>query len=88
MAKQYIYTHSVGDKFYYKDPEMTILHREDGPAIEWVGGDKVWYVNGELHRLDGPATKWVGGDKGWYINGIFIFEVNKSGKIIDRMEEK
>ena len=88
MAKQYIYTHSDGDKFYYKDPEMTINHREDGPAIELVSGDKVWYVNGEHHRLDGPAVEWVGGDKGWYINGIFIFEVNKSGKIIDRMEEK
>ena len=23
------------------------LHREDGPAIEYVSGDKWWYLNGE-----------------------------------------
>ena len=23
------------------------LHREDGPAIEWSDGTKVWWVNGE-----------------------------------------
>ena len=23
------------------------LHREDGPAIEWADGTKVWYLNGE-----------------------------------------
>ena len=22
-------------------------HREDGPAIEWAGGAKFWYLNGE-----------------------------------------
>ena len=24
-----------------------ILHREDGPALEWADGDKEWYLNGE-----------------------------------------
>ena len=23
------------------------LHREDGPAVEYVSGDKVWYLNGK-----------------------------------------
>ena len=68
MAKQYIYTHSDGDKFYYKDPEMTILHREDGPAIECVSGTKEWYINGQLHREGGPAIEWVTGVKEWYLN--------------------
>ena len=72
-----------GHKAWYVNGKA---HRLDGPAYEDAGGEKVWYVNGELHRLDGPAVERVGGDKGWYINGIFIFEVNKSGKIIDRME--
>ena len=72
MAEQYVKTSSYGDKFHYKDPAKTIRHREDGPAVEWAHGDKVWYVNGEHHRLDGPAVEWVGGDKGWYINGIFL----------------
>ena len=24
------------------------LHREDGPAIEWANGDKMWWLNGKL----------------------------------------
>ncbi len=24
-----------------------LLHREDGPAAEYVGGGKVWYLHGE-----------------------------------------
>ncbi len=30
------------------------LHREDGPAIEYTSGTKMWYQNGKLHREDGP----------------------------------
>ncbi|MDP2696101.1 MAG: hypothetical protein Q8O87_02500 [bacterium] len=44
-------------------------HREDGPAIERVGGDKSWFINGKLHREDGPALEWSDGKKVWYING-------------------
>ena len=36
------------------------LHREDGPAKEYIDGDKWWYINGKLHRLDGPAIEWDG----------------------------
>ena len=82
MAKQYIYTHPDGDKIYYKDPEMTILHRTDGPAIEFPDGNKQWVVNGVLHRLDGPALEYASGDKAWYVNGEFIFETDRSGDII------
>ena len=43
------------DKFYYQDGSTSfrvlhgakILHRVDGPAIEWADGDANWYVNGE-----------------------------------------
>jgi len=57
MAKQYIKTNSDGDKYYYKDPEMTIKHRTDGPAMEFSSGYKAWYANGVLHRVDGPAIE-------------------------------
>jgi hypothetical protein len=43
-------------------------HREDGPAIEWAGGHKEWYLNGKRHREDGPAIEWADGDKSWYLN--------------------
>ena len=73
-------------KFYYKDKEKTILHREDGPAIEYPDGDKAWYLNGERHRMDGPAIEWSGSGKQWFINGVFIFQVDGSGKVTRRMK--
>ena len=57
-----------GNIFYYN--ENNKLHREDGPAIEYVDGDKWWYKNGKLHKEDGPAVEYSDGDKGWYKNGL------------------
>ena len=65
--KQYIVTDGSETK-YYSDREMTVLHREDGPAAEYANGDKEWYLNGELHREDGPAIEYTNGDKEWFIN--------------------
>ena len=69
MTPQYIEINELGSKFYYKDKEMKILHREDGPAVEWWDGSKEWYLNGKLHREDGPAVEWWDGYKAWYLNG-------------------
>jgi hypothetical protein len=44
-------------------------HREDGPAIEYVNGNKFWYKNGKQHREDGPAVEYTNGTKYWYKNG-------------------
>jgi len=46
------------------------LHREDGPAIEFVDGYKEWCLNGKLHREDGPAVEKSNGTKYWYLNGV------------------
>lgn len=50
------------------------LHRLSGPAVEWMSGDKLWYVDGKLHRLDGPAVEWDSVEweernKEWWIEG-------------------
>jgi len=45
-----------------------ILHREDGPAVEWFDGRKSWYQNNKRHRLDGPAIEYNSGTKFWYQN--------------------
>ena len=45
------------------------LHREDGPAVEYVDGAKKWYKHGELHRDDGPAIEYADGENEWYKNG-------------------
>ena len=53
---------------WYKEG-TDILHREDGPAIEYANGDKSWYKEGKLHRLDGPACEYANGNKFWYKEG-------------------
>ena len=58
-----------GSIFWYNEKNQ--LHREDGPAIEYSHGEKVWYRNGKLHREDGPAIENINGYKSWYQNGKF-----------------
>jgi len=69
MTPQYIEINEIGSKFYHKDKEMKILHREDGAAVEWSSGDKFWFLNGVLHREDAPAVEYANGTKAWYLNG-------------------
>lgn len=49
--------------------EIGLLHREDGPAIEYTSGSRSWYKNGLLHREDGPAIEHVDGTKEYWSNG-------------------
>jgi hypothetical protein len=56
-----------GTKRYFN--ENNLYHREDGPAIEYPNGDKIWWNNGNLHRFDGPAVEFADDDNEWYING-------------------
>jgi len=67
--EQYICIDKDGDKYYYKDKAMTMLHRLDGPAVEYTNRYKAWYVDGKRHRLDGPAFEWFDGHKEWYVDG-------------------
>ena len=47
-----------------------VLHRTDGPAVEYTNGSKKWCKNGKLHRINGPAVEWAnGGGKSWWLNG-------------------
>ena len=84
--KKYITKTELGTKTYYKDKEMTIFHREDGPAIEWPNGDKSWYLNDKLHRMGGPAVEYNTGKKVWYVSDVPIFVMNANGSIARRME--
>lgn len=71
------------DTYYFKDPEMTILHRTDGPAIISTGKDPVeeWYQNDRLHRLDGPAIVTPDTDgKFYYVDEVEITRIYHSGK--------
>ena len=68
VKKYYVTVNDVGTTRWHKDAKCTVLHREDGPAIEWCDGDKRWHQNGLLHRTDGPAIEYANGGKYWYIN--------------------
>lgn len=68
MKKQFIKTNQYG-KFYFSNEEMTILHREDGPAADFFDGSKEYWLNGERHRKDGPAGEYSNGIRTWYKNG-------------------
>ena len=91
MTPQYILITEFGDKYYYKNKEMTILHREDGPAVEWIYGDKIWFINGKRHREDGPAVEWSDGSKSWYLNGEYLseeeFNLQTAPEIVLTMDE-
>ena len=69
MEAQYIKIDENGSKFYFKDKAMTKCHREDGPAVEYAGGTKEWFINGKLHREDGAAIECTDGYKAWYLEG-------------------
>lgn len=59
-----------------------LLHRTDGPAVEWANGDRGWYQNGKLHRTDGPAVEWANGVREWWIESkpLTEEEFNKQTK--------
>ena len=61
-----------GDIRWYNEEGQ--LHREDGPAIEWASGTKIWFLNDKLHRENGPAVEYSDGSKSWYLNGEELTE--------------
>jgi hypothetical protein len=69
QEEQFIRIDEDGDKLYFKDKAMEILHRLGGPAVEFEDGSKVWYANGKLHRPDGPAVEYPDGSKFWFVDG-------------------
>ena len=69
--------------YYYSDDVMTVLHREDGPTYEAVGGSKLWYKDGLLHREDGPAYEAADGSKYWYLNGLLHREDGPAYEAVD-----
>ena len=69
MVEYIVQVFSNGDRKWWSNDKLHKLHREDRLAIEYISGDKTWYLNGKLHREDGPAIEKGNGDKEWYING-------------------
>jgi len=74
MTKVFYEIDEYGTIRWYKK-NTDILHREEGPAVEWNDGTKCWYQNGELHRKDGPAIECIDGYKEYYLNDIFYLDI-------------
>jgi len=55
-----------GNKYYYVN---NVVHREDGPAVEFSDGTRYWCKNGLYHRDNGPAIETCHGTKIWYKEG-------------------
>jgi hypothetical protein len=71
MSNKYpLFISPSGDKYWYN--ENGNYHRDDGPAIEFTSGTKMWHINGVNHREDGPAIMYSDGECQWYINGEYI----------------
>jgi hypothetical protein len=59
----------MSDFIYFCIKGTDLLHREDGPAVEWKNGMKEWWINGKRHRDDGPAVTSSNGAIFRYFNG-------------------
>ena len=51
MTKSYIKKTEYAT-YYFKDEARTILHRVDGPAVEYADGTKYWYMNGKNYSKE------------------------------------
>jgi len=67
-----IYIDKDGNKEYFNLKGK--WHRLDGPAKEWLNGDKEWYKEGRFHREDGPAVEWSNGYKYWWVLNRYLEE--------------
>ena len=75
-SKTYVELHCV----YWKNNKGK-LHREDGPAWEYVNGTKEWLLNGQRHRENGPAFEEANGYKRYYLNDEEYTEKDYNAKI-------
>jgi hypothetical protein len=58
----------IGTKYWYDSNGE--FHRDDGPAIEYADGDKLWCQHGNIHRDDGPAVEYANGTTEWWQHGV------------------
>ena len=81
IKKYYVTVDDAGNVRWHKDAKCDILHRENGPAVEWANGVRSWYQNGKRHRTDGPAVEYPTGSKSWYINGEELTEAEFNQRV-------
>ena|SRR5271165_536452 len=82
MSQPIVKTDEFGDKRWKLNGK---LHNQNGPAIEFADGTKVWYLDDKCHRseidpktgLSLPAIEWSDGSKDWYHHGkVHRYEID------------
>jgi hypothetical protein len=63
MYTRYQIDESLTIRYYDSDG---LLHREDGPAVQYADGGAMWLIHGQCNRLDGPAIENASGYKAWF----------------------
>ena len=41
-----------GTRIWYQNGDLHLFHCENGPAIEYADGDKVYYLNDEIYSYE------------------------------------
>jgi hypothetical protein len=55
------------ETIYHRNAEGQ-LHCDNGPAVIYPNGTKIWYRWGKVHRTDGPAVENADGSYSWMRN--------------------
>lgn len=58
-----------GDSYHYVDGKR---HNDNGPAVIYKNGSKVWFKNGLCHREDYHTIEYTNGDKAWFYQGACL----------------
>jgi len=56
MKEYKVTVHDLGDT-YWRSAETTLLHREEGPAIEYSDGAEVYYLEGDCYTKEHYKTE-------------------------------
>lgn len=73
-------------RIYFKDKKLKIVHRLDGPAIEYKNGSKEWYKDGVSHREDGPAYEDFYGVWGYFLDGKEYLVISEYWKEVSKRQ--
>ena len=59
----------MGNRWWHKD-NVPVLHREDGPALEHVNGNKIWFLNGKM--TDCAKSRYITSLGGTIISNLLL----------------
>lgn len=71
------------DNVYWLSVHSGTIHKENGPALIYPNGDRVWYKHGMYHNEYGPAVVFASGKKEYWLEDK-IYDKKEWKKLVDR----